>query len=122
RSSQSRSPRRAPHGKQLWKFHSVTVSAVCAALPHPGPDLSASSTLPNVTTQVIVLNGGSSSGKSTIGRCLQRQLDSSWLMLGVDDLIEAMPQQGLEDGSLLRLGEQGHVEVGPAWRKIEASW
>ena len=44
-----------------------------------------------MTTQVIVLNGGSSSGKSGIARCLQAILPEQWLSLGVDTLIEAMP-------------------------------
>ncbi|MFD9848453.1 phosphotransferase-like protein [Streptomyces parvus] len=32
-----------------------------------------------MTTQVIVLNGGSSSGKSGIARCLQAELPTPWL-------------------------------------------
>src|SRR5690242_11667268 len=42
-------------------------------------------------TQVVVLNGGSSSGKSGIIRCLQAILPDPWLATGVDRLIEAMP-------------------------------
>lgn len=41
-----------------------------------------------VTTQVIVLNGGSSSGKSGIARCLQAVLPDPWLAVGVDMLIQ----------------------------------
>ncbi len=44
-----------------------------------------------MTTQVIVLNGGSSSGKSGIARCLQAVLPDPWLALGVDMLVQAMP-------------------------------
>lgn len=44
-----------------------------------------------VTTRVIVLNDGSSSGKSGIVRCLQSVLPDPRLALGVDSLIEAMP-------------------------------
>ena len=44
-----------------------------------------------VATQVIVLNGGSSSGKSGIARCLQTVLPDPWLSFGVDTLVEAMP-------------------------------
>ena len=40
---------------------------------------------------MIVLNGGSSSGKSGIGRCLQAILPDPWLLLGVDILVDAMP-------------------------------
>ena len=42
-------------------------------------------------TQVIVLNGGSSSGKSEIARCLQAVLPDPWLATGVDRFIETMP-------------------------------
>ena len=49
-------------------------------------------------------------------------LTTPWLLLGIDDLIRAMPNEGLEDGSLLHIGKTGHVEVGPRWRDLEASW
>jgi chloramphenicol 3-O phosphotransferase len=75
-----------------------------------------------VTTQVIVLNGVSSSGKTTIARSLQAMLATPWLLLGIDDLIRAMPNEGLQDGSLLRIGKTGQVDVGPGWRELEASW
>jgi chloramphenicol 3-O phosphotransferase len=45
-----------------------------------------------VPTQVIALNGGSSSGKSSIARWLQSMLSVPWLTLGVDTLIPAMPR------------------------------
>lgn len=75
-----------------------------------------------VGTQVIVLNGASSAGKSSIARSLQVALTTPWLLLGVDDLIRAMPNKGLEDGSLLRIGDTGQVDVGPGWRDLESSW
>jgi chloramphenicol 3-O phosphotransferase len=79
--------------------------------------------LARVGAQVIVLNGVSSSGKTTIGRSLQAMLlPAAWLLLGIDDLIRAMPDEGLEDGSLLHIGETGQVEIGPGWRDLEASW
>jgi chloramphenicol 3-O phosphotransferase len=49
-------------------------------------------------------------------------LPTPWLLLGIDDLIRAMPNEGLEDGSLLHVGETGQVVVGPGWRDLEASW
>jgi chloramphenicol 3-O phosphotransferase len=75
-----------------------------------------------VSTQVIVLNGVSSSGKTTLGRSLQAMLPTHWLLLGIDDLIRAMPNEGLEDGSLLHIDETGQVEVGPGWRDLASSW
>src|SRR4249919_872635 len=45
----------------------------------------------DVATQVIVLNGGSSSGKSGIARCLQAILPDPWLAFVTDNLVQAMP-------------------------------
>jgi chloramphenicol 3-O phosphotransferase len=78
--------------------------------------------LANVSTQVIVLNGVSSSGKTTLARSLQAILPTPWLLLGIDDLIRAMPNEGLEDGFLLQIGETGQVQLGPGWQDLEASW
>jgi len=75
-----------------------------------------------VGTQVIVLNGTSSSGKTSIGRCLQSMLSTPWLLLGIDDLTRAVPDKGIDDGTLLHVSEIGQVEVGPGWRSLEASW
>ena len=49
-------------------------------------------------------------------------LATSWLHLGIDDLIRAMPDGGIEDGSLLSISGSGQVEVGPGWRSVESSW
>jgi len=73
-------------------------------------------------TQVIVLNGTSSAGKTSIGRCLQSMLTTPWLLLGIDDLTRAVPDKGIDDGTLLHVSETGLVEVGPGWRSLEASW
>jgi chloramphenicol 3-O phosphotransferase len=70
--------------------------------------------------QVIVLNGGSSSGKSTIARHLQSVLPQPWLTFGVDSLIEAMPPS-LQDGGV-EVRPDGQVVVGPAFRALEAAW
>jgi chloramphenicol 3-O phosphotransferase len=65
---------------------------------------------------VIVLNGGSSSGKTSIGRSLQELLPQPWLLLGVDDLIDVAPS------SLVSYGPQGEVVLGDQWRALEAAW
>jgi chloramphenicol 3-O phosphotransferase len=71
-----------------------------------------------VTTQVIVLNGGSSSGKSGIARCLQAVLPDPWLAFGVDTLIAAMPA----GGNGIEFAADGAVVVGPGFRAMEAAW
>jgi chloramphenicol 3-O phosphotransferase len=73
-------------------------------------------------TQVIVLNGGSSSGKTTIARALQEILPGLWLTFGVDVLIEALPGRGNDPRSGLVLEPDGTVTVRPAFRAIEDSW
>ncbi|KUN28829.1 chloramphenicol phosphotransferase [Streptomyces antibioticus] len=71
-----------------------------------------------MATQVIMLNGGSSSGKSGIARCLQAVLPDPWLAFGVDSLIEAMPGQGVG----IDFGPDGGVDVGPEFMALEAAW
>ena len=78
--------------------------------------------LAEMCVQIIVLNGGSSAGKTTIARSLQGMLTPPWLLFGVDDVVEAIPQQGIKDGSLLSFGPNGRVDVGPRWRDVERSW
>jgi chloramphenicol 3-O phosphotransferase len=74
--------------------------------------------------EVIVLNGGSSSGKSSIATCLQEQLDGTWLTLGIDDLIRAL-SHGPHDrgaGGTLTITPEGSVVVGEAFRAAELAW
>lgn len=75
-----------------------------------------------VTTQVIVLNGGSSSGKSGIARCLQVILPDPWLALGVDTLIDAMPASIQSADGGIEFGAEGGVSVGPQFRAVENAW
>ncbi|ARF58771.1 chloramphenicol phosphotransferase CPT [Streptomyces gilvosporeus] len=73
-------------------------------------------------TQVIVVNGGSSSGKSGIVRCLQAVLPDPWLALGTDTLVEATPasMHGMDGG--IEFGPDGEVTIGPEFRTLQAAW
>ncbi len=73
-------------------------------------------------TQVIVLNGGSSSGKTGIVRCLKAILPTPWISLGVDDLVDALPPSLLDAGGGIAFGPQGEVAVGDGFRAVEAAW
>lgn len=80
-----------------------------------------------VAIQVIVLNGGSSSGKSGIARCLQAVLPDPWLSLSVDTLVEAMPASlrasgGADASGGITFGEDGRVDVGPRFRLLDTAW
>ena len=71
--------------------------------------------------QVIVLNGGSSSGKTGLGRRLQAVLPQPWLLFGVDTLVDALPdalrgEQGIE------LRPDGSVVVNPGFAAVDAAW
>ncbi|MEV7375713.1 chloramphenicol phosphotransferase CPT [Streptomyces sp. NPDC090301] len=75
-----------------------------------------------MTTQIIILNGGSSAGKSGIVRCLQAVLPDPWLAFGVDSLIDAMPlrMQSSDDG--IEFDADGGVSVGADFRALEGAW
>jgi chloramphenicol 3-O phosphotransferase len=71
---------------------------------------------------VIVLNGTSSAGKSTIARALQAQLDELFLTFGIDTLIQALPiVDGVRSRGIDFLAD-GRIELAPEFRRAEASW
>jgi chloramphenicol 3-O phosphotransferase len=77
-----------------------------------------------VGVHVIVLNGGSSSGKSTLATALQQRLEGMWLSLGVDDLIRAI-SHGPDDtgaGGSIEFGSDGSVMVHERLRQAEKAW
>lgn len=73
-------------------------------------------------TQVIVLNGGSSSGKSGIVRCLQDVLPGPWLAFGVDTFVDALPAAMRASDAGIAFGPDGEVVVGPEFRALEGAW
>ncbi|MFD0554777.1 chloramphenicol phosphotransferase CPT [Streptomyces rectiviolaceus] len=75
-----------------------------------------------MTAQVIVLNGGSSSGKSGIARCLQAVLPDPWLAFGCDTLVDAMPASMQTASEGIEFAADGGVTVGPEFRTLEAAW
>ncbi|MDE2333301.1 MAG: chloramphenicol phosphotransferase [Rhodospirillales bacterium] len=72
--------------------------------------------------RVIVLNGGSSAGKSSLVRALQGTLPEPWVAFGVDSLVEAMPPSMLEGKDGLAIAADGSITVGPAYRAIARAW
>jgi chloramphenicol 3-O phosphotransferase len=71
---------------------------------------------------VIVLNGGSSSGKSGIARCLQAVLPDPWLAVGVDLFIEMMPASMEGSDAGIQFAPDGGVIVGPEFRRLQDAW
>src|SRR5215831_13348406 len=78
---------------------------------------------------VILLNGSTSSGKTSIARALQAALPQPYLHVGIDNIFPALPPslcetpQGyqfthLPDGSMpIHLGE-GFLAVARGWRRM----
>ena len=75
-----------------------------------------------MTTQVIVLNGGSSSGKTGIARCLQAVLPEPWLAFSIDDFVDSMPPDLQESDAGLEVAADGGVSVGADFMRLEAAW
>lgn len=75
-----------------------------------------------MSTQVIVLNGGSSAGKTGITRCLKAILPQPWISLSADDLVDRLPPSLTESDSGIVFGPDGEVVLGAAFREIETAW
>lgn len=73
-------------------------------------------------TQIIVLNGSSSSGKTAIARCLTTILPMPWLSLSVDDLLDALPPSLMNTDAGVAFGERGEVTIGAGFREIASAW
>lgn len=72
---------------------------------------------------VVVLNGASSSGKSSIARALQEVLlPDPWLTFGIDTLIAGLPPSLGGPTQGLDLRDDGSITVGPEFRRLESAW
>lgn len=72
--------------------------------------------------RVIVLNGVSSSGKSSIARALQAQFPDAWLTMRIDDLIAAMPEWIMNRVAGIAFEPDGRVRVGEEFTRLERAW
>jgi chloramphenicol 3-O phosphotransferase len=71
---------------------------------------------------MIILNGGSSSGKSGIVRCLQAVLPDPWLAFGCDSFVAALPANMQASGEGIAVAADGKVSVGSDFRALEVAW
>ncbi|MFD5257638.1 chloramphenicol phosphotransferase CPT [Streptomyces bobili] len=71
---------------------------------------------------MIILNGGSSSGKTGIVRCLQSVLPDPWLAFGVDSFVDALPARLQASDAGLEVAADGRVSVGAGFRALEEAW
>lgn len=71
---------------------------------------------------VMILNGGSSSGKTSIARALQNALQAPWLRFSIDDLIDALPSEMFTSDTGIAFRSNGSVNPGPEFRNLESAW
>ncbi len=71
--------------------------------------------------RVLFLNGGSSAGKTTLGRTLQSGLPDPWLLLGIDQLMWALPPEMVNDPDGLSVHE-GVITRGDRFMAIYAGF
>jgi chloramphenicol 3-O phosphotransferase len=72
--------------------------------------------------QAIVLNGTSSSGKTSVAQELQGLLPGSWLTLGVDTFLTTLPPALRTSESGILFGSEGQVEVGEEFARLDRAW
>ncbi|MEV4341281.1 chloramphenicol phosphotransferase CPT [Streptomyces sp. NPDC049590] len=71
---------------------------------------------------MILLNGGSSAGKTGIVRCLQTVLADAWLAFGIDAFVDALPPRLRDADGGIAFGADGRVRVGADFRVLEEAW
>ncbi|WP_406865558.1 chloramphenicol phosphotransferase CPT [Streptomyces sp. HUAS MG47] len=71
---------------------------------------------------MIILNGGSSSGKTGIVRCLQAELPEQWLAFGCDSFVDALPARMRTSDDGIVFAADGGVSVGTEFRELEEAW
>jgi chloramphenicol 3-O phosphotransferase len=75
-----------------------------------------------VRNAVIVLNGASSSGKSSITLELQRLLPRPFLAFGVDTLVAALPPASSTREPGIFFGSDGAVALRRPFRQLKHAW
>jgi chloramphenicol 3-O phosphotransferase len=71
---------------------------------------------------IVILNGASSAGKTSIVRELQRTLPQTWLADGIDVLLELLPPALRDNEAGLKFTSDRSFTVGPELRRVERAW
>ena len=70
-----------------------------------------------------MVNGGSSSGKTSIARCLQELLlPGMWLRWSIDDLVAALPTTAGPGEQAITFTSDGGVVLSSGFRQAETAW
>jgi chloramphenicol 3-O phosphotransferase len=71
---------------------------------------------------VIVINGGSSSGKTSIARQMQAMLAEPWLAVSIDNFVDSLPPALQQSSDGFGVSNDGTVEIGSVFRRLEGAW
>lgn len=71
---------------------------------------------------MIVVNGGSSSGKTSIVRHMQAMLVEPWLAVSIDDFVNCLPPTLQQSSDGFDVTADGTVQIGAALTRLEAAW
>jgi chloramphenicol 3-O phosphotransferase len=71
---------------------------------------------------VIVVNGGSSSGKTSLVRQVQGMLAEPWLAASIDDFVDSLPPALQDSAAGFGVVAGGAVVVGEVFGRLEAAW
>jgi chloramphenicol 3-O phosphotransferase len=75
-----------------------------------------------MAVRIIILNGGSSSGKSSVARSLQSLLPDPWLTFGVDTFVDALPPALWGSSAGIAVASDGQLSVSPAVQILHSTW
>jgi chloramphenicol 3-O phosphotransferase len=71
--------------------------------------------------RLLVLNGGSSAGKTTLARKLQSSLDGPWVLFGIDAVMWTLPVDMVGDPAGLQITD-GTIRRGPDFMRLYAGF
>lgn len=71
---------------------------------------------------VIIVNGGSSSGKTSIVRQMQDMLAEPWLARSIDDFVESLPRALRQSPDGFDVTTDGAVQIGEVFTRLESAW
>lgn len=71
---------------------------------------------------MVVVNGGSSSGTTSIVREMQAVLVEPWLAVSIDDFVDCLPPALQQSSDGFDVTADGTVQVGAVFTRLEGAW
>ncbi len=71
---------------------------------------------------MIIVNGGSSAGKSSIVRRMQDQFRDPWLATSIDDFVASLPRELQQSADGFDVSAEGAVQIRETFTRLETAW